>query len=366
MMTGRERLLAALDRKCPDRLPATTHHIMGHFLRTYMDGIHYLDFFKQMELDPICWVNSNIYTQEQLENWRLEKEVVPGQQYHTERYHIYTPAKELTMVVQSNHYTSWVVEHLLKDKEDIEVLDRFMPVPVADKAAVEKAALENPDCLIRGTTVCLSPQGQPGCWQELAMLYGIQDLIMETFDDPEWVEEALKMIQKKKLTFADSLEGCPFDIIELGGGDASTTVISPSIFDEFVAPFDAPLVKRMQEKGQRVVYHTCGGMMPILENLADMGVNALETFTPADMGGDADLAAAKKRIGDRVCMIGGFDQGHYFTGCSPEDTRRYVRKCFEEAGEGGGFILSPSDHFFDADPKLIKAFAEEAAKCRYI
>ena len=105
--------------------------------------------------------------------------------------------------------------------------------------------------------------------------------------------------------------------------------------------------------------------MPILENIADMGPNAMETFTPPDMGGDADLAEAKRRIGSRVCMIGGFDQFHYFTGCTPEDTRKKVRECFAAAGEGGGFILSPSDHFFDASPELIRAFADEAAKCVY-
>ena len=105
--------------------------------------------------------------------------------------------------------------------------------------------------------------------------------------------------------------------------------------------------------------------MPILENIADMGPNAMETFTPPDMGGDADLAEAKRRIGSRVCMIGGFDQFHYFTGCTPKDTRKKVRECFAAAGEGGGFILSPSDHFFDAGPELIRAFADEAAKCVY-
>jgi len=364
-MTGRERLLTALDGKCPDRLPATTHHIMGHFLKKYMNGCHYLDFFDEMELDPICWVTGYQYTQKQQEDWRLERKVLNGYEYHTERYYIHTPVKTLTMVVQSNQYTSWLVEHLLKEKEDIEILERYMPSPVADKEAVKRAASEHPDCLIRGTMVCLSPQGQPGCWQELAMLFGIEDLIMETYDDPEWVKEALQIIQSKKMVYADSLLGCPYDLIELGGGDASTTVISPAIFEKFVAPFDTPLIERMQQKGQRVVYHTCGGMMPILEQLADMGPNALETFTPVEMGGDAELAKAKKRIGDRVCMIGGFDQFHYFTGCTEEDTRRYVRKCFEEAGEGGGFILSPSDHFFDADPKLIRAFAKEAASCRY-
>ena len=64
-------------------------------------------------------------------------------------------------------------------------------------------------------------------------------------------------------------------------------------------------------------------------------------------------------------MIGGFDQWRNFQGCTPEETRTAVRRCFEEAGDGGGFILSPSDHFFDADKDLIKAFADEARACQY-
>ena len=197
------------------------------------------------------------------------------------------------------------------------------------------------------------------------MLYGVEDSIMETYEDPEWVEEALCMIRDKKLQYVDSLEDCPFDVLELGGGSASTTVISPRIFEEFVAPYDTAIIERMHQRGQRVAYHTCGGMMPILEMLAAMGPNALETFTPPAMGGDADLAEAKKRIGEKVCMIGGFDQGHHLIGCTIEETRKQVRRCFEEAGEGGGFILSPSDHFFDVDLELVRAFADEAAKCLY-
>jgi hypothetical protein len=64
-------------------------------------------------------------------------------------------------------------------------------------------------------------------------------------------------------------------------------------------------------------------------------------------------------------MIGGFDQAHFFYGCAPQQTRAEVRRCYEAAGEGGGFILSPSDHFFDAQPDLIRAFADEARACVY-
>jgi uroporphyrinogen-III decarboxylase len=83
------------------------------------------------------------------------------------------------------------------------------------------------------------------------------------------------------------------------------------------------------------------------------------------MGGDTNLKEAKRRIGERVCMIGGFDQLHAFNNCTAEETRGEVRRCFDEAGAGGGFILSPSDHFFDADLKLLDAFADEARRCAY-
>jgi uroporphyrinogen-III decarboxylase len=180
------------------------------------------------------------------------------------------------------------------------------------------------------------------------------------------VKELIQVLQARKKTFIQSLKGARYDVLELGGGAASSTVISPKIFDEFVAPYDAELIDLAHQVGQRIVYHTCGGMMPLLERIAGMKPDAMETFTPADMGGDVRLAEAKQRIGDQVCMIGGFDQFHYFVGCTPEQTRAEVRRCFEEAGTNGGYILCPSDHFFEADLELFKAFADEAKRCAYL
>ena len=105
--------------------------------------------------------------------------------------------------------------------------------------------------------------------------------------------------------------------------------------------------------------------MPLLDRLVAMGPDAVETFTAPSMGADTELAAAKKRIGDMVCMIGGFDQVHYFAGGTAEQTRAEVRRCFEQAGAGGGYILAPSDHFFDAEIELLEAFADEARACTY-
>ena len=83
------------------------------------------------------------------------------------------------------------------------------------------------------------------------------------------------------------------------------------------------------------------------------------------MDADVRLAEAKQQLGNSVCMIGGFDQAHHLAGCTEAETRAAVRRCFEEAGAGGGYILSPSDHFFDAPVKNLKALADAARECVY-
>jgi uroporphyrinogen-III decarboxylase len=383
-MTHKERLLNALRHEKTDRLPVTTHHLMQSFLNTYFGGKSSQEFFEHFDLDAITWpvchkpnVAVGDYFDPQQgepgfleahrvwsEHWKVFAEDVSNADGQAMRYRFETPKGELTMTTQSNEQTTWVVEYPVKEKKDIELIGEFATHPLCDVEAVNRVADEYGERgLVRSHVPCFEVFGQPGTWQDACCLYGTEQLIMATYDDPEWVHEFLRILSRRKQSYIRSMAGAKFDLIELGGGSASTTVISPKLFDKFVAPYDSELIALAHEAGQRIVYHTCGGMMPILERLAAMQPDAMETLTPPGMGGDMDLAKAKKRIGDKVCMIGGFDQFHYLIGCTPEETRAAVRACFEAAGEGGGYILCPSDHFFDADLKLIEAFADEAHRC---
>lgn len=385
-MNSKQRFLTALQRNIPDRLPVTTHHVMDYFLKTYMNNISYHEFFDVFEMDAIHWVvphkpdpsTNNYFDPAQKavgflesrrissDHWRIFEEEISDPQYTTKRFRFITPKGELSMVLQSNEHTSWVSEYLIKNKSDIEILEEFMTAPNCDVEIVNQEVNKFGDRgIVRGHICCFDVFGQPGTWQDAACIVGIERLIMETYDDPDWVHELLKTLHARKKIFIKSLKGADYDLLELGGGDASSTVISPKLFDEFVAPYDAELIDLAHQAGQRIVYHTCGGMMPLLERIAEMNPDAMETFTPVGMGGDVELAEAKKRIGNEVCMIGGFDQFHFFKNCSPKDTRKEVRRCFETAGENGGYILCPSDHFFDAETDLIKAYTDEAKNCVY-
>jgi len=385
-VTPRQRLIAALTGERPDRLPATTHHLMPSFLAGCLGGLSQSGFFERFRLDAIEWVTAHraaAGTDDRLvpgpdpagasgagwvvnDSWRIEVEPLTHPDYATARYTVVTPGGGLTMVLQSSETTTWVAERLVKRRRDIDLIGRYRPGPICDVARVNGAAAAiGEGGIVRGQICGFDLYGQPGTWQDAACLVGIEALILATFDDPAWVHELLRILQRPKVAFARSLAGARYDLVELGGGDASSTVISPRVFDTFVAPSDQPIVEAAHAAGQRVVYHTCGGMMPILSRIARMGPDAMETFTPRAMGGDADLARARAELGRGMTMIGGFDQARFFVGCQARETRAEVRRIFEAAAGEGRYILAPSDHFFEADPVLIEAFADEASRCAY-
>jgi uroporphyrinogen decarboxylase len=386
-MTSRERMLAAIARKKPDVLPVTTHHVMPYFLKKQQNGIAIPEFFRKFGFDAINWhtaqlpnAKNNEYIDETQgtksfldstriisDQWQLTSEQIPDNTYNTVRYTITTPEKKLSMVLQSNAYTTWIIDFPIKEDNDIEILEKYLPMPLADLEGSKKAKEEIGDGGIVRSHIpsTIDMFGQPGTWQDACCMVGTQDLILKTYDDPKWVHRLLSVILKRKQEYIKSLKGSAYDIVELGGGDGCTSVISPAIFDEFVAPYDKILIDEAHKAGQRITYHLCGCKMALLDSIAEMGMDALETLTPVAMGGDSNLKVIKEKLGKKMCLIGGFDQNNYFVGCSEQATRDAVRKCFDEAGGEGGYIISPSDHFFDAEDRLLFAFADEAHRLKY-
>jgi hypothetical protein len=73
----------------------------------------------------------------------------------------------------------------------------------------------------------------------------------------------------------------------------------------------------------------------------------------------------KQCIGDSVALIGGLDQRSVLEIGTPEDVRSHVFDMFEVYGEGGGYIMSPSDHFFHVPTANLEAYAAAARECVY-
>ncbi len=364
-MTSKERMLLAIEGKTPDRLPVTIHQWQDYHLKHYMGGM------TDIEANRACGLDASINCFRLLEtespSWRVEAQTTPTRDGHETLYTIHTPEGTLTTREGSNAMTTWVLEPLVKHAEDIEWIRKYQPVPRFDR----RHAFETYDALgdsgILRTFLC-GKQG--GCWQDACELYGVERLILATYDDPDWVHRFLQILLEQKLRYIEeNLRGLPFDLVETGGGASSNTVISPAIHREFCLPYDQKLHAALHALGYRVVYHTCGGMTRILDCILENGCDVSETLSPAAIGGDIATDGQARQLHDtlrpKLSLIGGMDQINLLTYGTPDAIAREVERLFQVFGAGGGYICSASDHFFEAPVENLRAFARAAQRCSY-
>jgi hypothetical protein len=365
-------MLLALAKGKPDRLPATVHQWQKYHLDTYLGGISDLEAFSRFGLDAAIqyfedmgqfWVGDADFTKFSVSAWRDEVELLNDDPDNRICHHtIVTPEGNLTYKTAGNRTTTWITEYLIKRDEDIFLIDRYMPVPALDPKPVSKAYDTIGE---RGILRGFVWGDQAGCWQHAACLIDIQELILRSFDKPDWVHELLKILLRKKLRFIESMKGAEFDLIETGGGSASSTLISPTLHREFCLPYDCQMHDALHALGFTVVYHTCGGTKGIEDLIVANGCDASETLAPTTIGGNQEPWEYKEKIGRRLALIGGIDQFNVLTSGSKDAIRRMVFKLFETVGYEGGYILSCCDHFFDTPPEKIRFYAEAARECLY-
>ncbi|MBI4786500.1 MAG: hypothetical protein HY782_05590 [Chloroflexi bacterium] len=115
--------------------------------------------------------------------------------------------------------------------------------------------------------------------------------------------------------------------------------LRPNKFAEFVVPYLAQLIRGYRDLGFYTIKHTDGNIMPILDQLVECNPHALHSLDPQ---GGVDIAAVKRRYGDRVCLIGNVNCGLLDTGTDAEviESAQYA---LAHGAPGGGYIFSTSN-----------------------
>ncbi len=371
-MTSRDRLLTALSKGRPDRLPVSVHQWQDYHLRKHLGGVDALAAFARFGMDVQVqyleesgrpWDPPAAFARFSTPEWRDEVEVASGDpDDRAVRHVVRTPGGVLTYATAGNRATTWITEFPLKRDEDLDLVRRYMPVRPLDIAAVDAAFERVGD---RGILRGFVWGDQAGCWQHACCLMDVDDLILKAHDDPGWVHALLEALLEKKLRFIESMRGARFDLVETGGGAGSSTVISPKYHAEFCEPYDRRMHDALHALGFRVTYHTCGGTLGIEESIVRNGCDASETLAPRSVGGNQEPWELKRKVAGRLALIGGIDQHNVVTAGTRDLVRRKVFEAFEKVGADGGYVCSLSDHFFETPAENLGWFAEAARECVY-
>lgn len=371
-MNSKERLISAINGEKPDRLPVTVHQWQGYHLDTFMNGITPLEAFKEVGMDAAIqyfadmgqfWLVDADFAKFSTPDWQDEVKIICDEPENRIYHHtILTPGGKLSYKSAGNRKTTWITEYLIKKDDDIELIRKYMPVPLLDQKPLEKVYDEVGDKgIVRGFVW----GDQAGCWQHAACLMDINELIIKSMTDPSWVHMLMEILLEKKLAFIESMAGAKFDLIETGGGSASSTLVSPELHKEFCLPYDRRMHEALHSLGFKITYHTCGGTYGIEEYIIANGTDCSETLAPKSIGGNQEPWDLKEKVGKRISLIGGVDQFNVLTDGTPERIRNTIHTLFEKVGYDGGYICACSDHFFDTPVENIKIMAAAAKECVY-
>lgn len=157
----------------------------------------------------------------------------------------------------------------------------------------------------------------------------------------QWVDDALARGQRlAKRGLVDGWALCSDYCFNTG------PFLSPAMFDEFITPFLARLTAGYREQAYYVIKHTDGNILPILDSLIETRPHALHSLDPQ---GGIDIADLKRRVGDKVCLIGNVNCGALDTG-TDEQVIESARYALHHGMPGGGYIFSTSNCIYTGMP----------------
>lgn len=126
------------------------------------------------------------------------------------------------------------------------------------------------------------------------------------------------------------------------------TFWSPRLLQSLYFPFLAPLVAAARRCRVPLFFHADGDLRAILPDLAGLGLDGLHSLEPT---AGMDLAEIKKAYGSRLCLMGNLDLALLaMPGATPRIARE-VRKMLRAGAPGGGYIFGSSGGLMEGLPE---------------
>jgi uroporphyrinogen decarboxylase len=120
----------------------------------------------------------------------------------------------------------------------------------------------------------------------------------------------------------------------------SGPMLNPRMMRELYSDAFHRITETAHSLGMKIVVHSCGNVIPLLEWFAECGFDGVHALEPT---AGVTLAAAKELVGDRLCLVGNIDITHILVDADREEVFEAVRTSIEAAGHGGGYIVAPTN-----------------------
>lgn len=354
-MTGRERILAAMDGTGSDR-PAVAPFVhistvkawkkdpdadvltgTAEFCRHFgFDLIHRNFNVRHNDFQPgDGWTVTVRKETRGNETWITREIVTPG-----------GVLRDVESLTRLTPYTTVAakVECPIRDEADLELFQRYVPEPaIADLSGLRRAKE------IVGRDGITAPWVW-GVFNYMAQLRSLEALLTDPYLNPEFYHRLAGFaLTRLKKALAPLLGGAGPDFVSYTGNLAGGSMAGPDYFRQYVLPYERELIQFLQAGGVRVIYHNCGDGANMIGCYNALKPDCYESMTEPPFA-DNSLDACLREFRPDIALMGNVDQIQFLKEATLAQVREKALEILKKTA-GRRFILATSDLLEEGTPE---------------
>jgi uroporphyrinogen decarboxylase len=167
---------------------------------------------------------------------------------------------------------------------------------------------------------------------------GLEDFLCDAVENEAFVESLMDLVTQRQSELLAVLLELPADgvIFSDDYGDQRGVIMGTGRWRRLVKPYIARLYAQVRAAGTLVFHHTCGSVLDIAADLADIGLDVLQSLQAEAM----DIYELKRRYGRNLRLWGGLGTQRLLPFGTPEEIIAEIRRLDRELGKGGGYVFS--------------------------
>lgn len=177
-------------------------------------------------------------------------------------------------------------------------------------------------------------------------LCSMEDLLCYMALEPDFVRALLKKITAYNLQKMEIALEYSFDCFMFGDdwGQQRGMIMGPSHWRAFILPNMRTMYQRAKKAGRWVAQHSCGDISDVFDDVIDAGLNMYQTFQPEIY----DLKTYKAALDGRLAIWGGISTQIDLPSKTPAEIKEITGRTIQILGEHGGYVAAPT-HSVPAD-----------------
>ena len=180
-------------------------------------------------------------------------------------------------------------------------------------------------------------------------LMGFEAFSFALYDDPDLVARMCERIGRiQKRTLERSLEYASVGAYLHADDLAFNTglLVARPVLQQYVYPWFRRMAEMTHQAGRLALFHSDGNLDTVLDDLIDLGYDAVHPIDPAAM----DIVRTKERVRGRLGLLGNIDLRHTLPLGTPEEVEDEVAERIRVLAPGGGWCLSSANSIPDYVP----------------